>query len=615
MDRTSFVSTIRRHLSAATDGWSFFFFMYVLSIVSAVCTVVESQRQTLYDGAWTETFFLLSCVTIVLALLPLMVRRIFRAVIYAVAYPIAIADVYCYVKFDAPINPSILMLMGESDTREMGEFFSTYLSPDIITTYVGWILLIMLAHIGWTIHRYIERPASLHHYEEKAFAFLRKRWWILAGITVPFFVYSAVTSWANVSGFYQLMMMDNIGDVEHRLTEKDCPVQFLPLQRTAFSIRANQLTARQIDILYKVSDDVRVDSCSYTSPEIVLIIGEAYCKSHSQLYGYDRPTTPHQLDMQREGSLVAYDDVVSPWNLTSYVFKHLMTTYAVGDKGSWCDYPLFPQLFREAGYHVTFLTNEFVTQAKQQVYDFSGGFFLNDPKLSKLQFDERNTKLHVFDEDLIHDYMGIREERRMRGDTLQQGNLTIFHLIGQHFDYRIRCPKSKMKFTPADYQDREDLNDKWKRNLCYYDNATLYNDSVVYEITRLFADRDAIVIYMPDHGEEVHSRELPHFAGRMHSTTITPRLARYEFEIPFWVWTTEKYRKNHPQIWQQVRDAAHRPYMTDALSHLLLYLSGIHCPYYRPDLNILAPEYNQKRQRLLKHQADYDEVMIPILSK
>lgn len=605
-----YLTTISRWLlHPISRNTPFFLFMYLLSITSAACTVVVSALQKLYDNAYAEIFFLLYLVCIPLSLLPLKLRRIVRGIIYAVAYPVAIADVYCYVKFDAPINPSILMLMGETDTREAGEFLSTYLTPDVLVSYVGLILLILLAHILWTIHRHLHRPARLWQWEQNLALPGKALWRIALALVVSVaFVYSACTSWKNVTDFCRLMQMDNIGTVEHRLTEKDCPVQFLPLQRLAFSIRANQLTARQVEVIHRVSTHVEVDSCSFTSPDIVLIIGEAYNKRHSQLYGYDRPTTPRQLQMQREGSLIPYHDVVTPWNLTSYVFKHIMTTYAVGDRGDWCDYPLFPQIFREAGYHVSFLTNEFLPKAKQAVYDFSGGFFLNDPQLSKAQFDHRNTSLHVFDEGLLHDYLGIREERRLRGDTLQHGNLTIFHLIGQHFDYRIRCPRSKMHFNPAEYSDRTDLNDRWKRNLCYYDNATLYNDSIVSEITNLFADRDAIVIYMPDHGEEVHSRELPHFCGRMHSTAITQRLARYEFEIPFWIYATPRYRANHPALWQQVKSAAQRPYMTDALPHLLLYLAGIHCPYYRPDLNILAPEYNARRPRLLKHQTDYDKV-------
>ena len=56
--------------------------------------------------------------------------------------------------------------------------------------------------------------------------------------------------------------------------------------------------------------------------------------------------------------------------------------HVVGQKGEWCDYPLFPQLFRKAGYHVSFITNQFLPQAKEAVYDFSGGFFLNNKELS-----------------------------------------------------------------------------------------------------------------------------------------------------------------------------------------------------------------------------------------
>lgn len=606
---------------------TFFLFMYLLTLTAAACTVVVSAKQVLYPNAWAEIFFLLYALCAVLALLPKAVRRVVRGIIYAIAYPAAIADVYCYVKFDAPLNPSILMLAGETDSREAGEFFATYLSPDILVTYVGWILLILLLHVAWTVvgcctktKRFATKTKTetetkcfttkLEKWEGTVLRFMHKWRHAAAVVLLPLFVYCGYLSWENISNYVSLMQIQNIGDVEHRLTQKSRPELFMTPYRLAFSIRANQLAARQIEVIHKVAETVSVDSCSFRSPEIVLIIGEAYNKSHSQLYGYDRPTTPRQLDMQKSGDLIAYQDVVSPWNLTSYVFKHFMSTYTVGDKGDWCDYPLFGEIFRKAGYHVTFLTNEFLTQAKQAVYDFSGGFFINDPQLSKAQFDMRNTKLHVFDEGLLHDYAGIREERRLRGDTLQQGNLTIFHLIGQHQNYRIRCPRSKMHFTVEDYADRTDLKkDIWKKNLCWYDNATLYNDSIVAEITKLFADKDAIVIYMPDHGEEVHSRELPHFSGRMHSTKIVKRLAREEFEIPFWIWSTPAYRHNHPELWAEIKAAASRPYMTDALPHLLMYLAGIHCSYYRPDLNILSPEYNAKRKRMLKHQADYDEVM------
>ena len=46
-----------------------------------------------------------------------------------------------------------------------------------------------------------------------------------------------------------------------------------------------------------------------------------------------------------------------------------------------------------------------------------------------------------------------------------------------------------------------------------------------------------------------------------------------------------------------------------ALPYMLMYLAGIECPQYRDELNVLGDKYNAKRPRILKHQADYDELM------
>ena len=48
--------------------------------------------------------------------------------------------------------------------------------------------------------------------------------------------------------------------------------------------------------------------------------------------------------------------------------------------------------------------------------------------------------------------------------------------------------------------------------------------------------------------------------------------------------------------------------MTDALPHLLLYLAGIETPTYNPKYNILSPEYDEMRPRILKNSADYDKL-------
>ena len=591
---------------------AFFVFMYLLGWI---CSVVELPLNVAkpepYDLWPLELFFDLYIVCALLMIFPQKIRIWVKALLYILFYSVALVDMYCYVRFESTLTPTMLMLVGETNSREASEFFTSYLSLDILYSPVGYILILILAHIVWTILRSLFRPKkndmgrrrillpmlnpAVGHVVNTAVR-------CLLGIVV---VCLMVEGWQecqiNKEAIHKLMTRQNIGEVEHQLTQKPKPELYLPVYRLVFSLYANSLASNQLETLVVVKNDIQVDSCTYRVPNIVLIIGESYNKHHSQLYGYDMPTTPRQLALQQEGSLVAFSDVVAPWNLTSYVFKNVLSLHAVGDKGEWCDYPLFPEVFRKAGYHVTFITNQFLPEANEAVYDFSGGFFLNNPELSKAQFDTRNEKLYQFDEGVLEEYDRLKQQ-----DT--EHNLVILHLMGSHTMYKERYPQKTRKHLLAPMYNRPDLKHKQKLILADYDNSLLYNDSIVAEVTERFKDKDAIVIYMPDHAEEIFNGS-PYMYGRMHSANIDYRLAREEFEIPFWIWGSPQYRENHPYGWKAIQAAKDRPLMTDRLAHLLLYLGGIYTKEYREDLNVISPQYDEKRPRILKGVTDYNELV------
>ena len=597
-------------------NWVFFLFMYVLGVA---CAWIELHPwEKLYGNVWLELFFDLYVICLLLALLPRKVSKWVRRLLMVFFYVVSLADVYCFVKFGSVLNPSMLMLVGETNARETSEFFASLLSADVVFSKVGWLLLIMLVHIlvaivghtkWWKTHGrrqdYLARLKQLLRRDSSGRGSSRILTQASSLVLAVLLVWSAIASWQNKTALWRLMTLDTVGKVEHELTKADCGRQYAPPYRLAFSIRANQLAAQQIGKLVAAADKVVVDSCSYTTPNIVLIIGESFGRHHSQQYGYFMPTTPRQAERERSGLLVKYTDVVAPWNLTSFVFKNVFSMHVVGQEGEWCDYPLFPQLFRKAGYHVTFITNQFLPKAKEAVYDFSGGFFLNNPVLSKSQFDERNEKLHVFDEDLIADYERLKARQG-------EHNLTIFHLLGQHVNYRVRCPNKKKKFRAEDYEEkRPELTLKQRKILADYDNATLYNDSVVDQIIRRFEDKDAVVIYMPDHGEEVYEGKRG-FICRSHTAAIDYDLAHYEFEIPFWVYCSHSFAVSHPELYKQIVQARSRRLMIDALPHMLLYLAGIHSKDYQGAYNVLCDEYDEKRPRVLKNTTDYDKLTPPV---
>lgn len=593
----------------------FFLTMYVLGIMCAYLTLPDGKGQEVYDNLWLELFLDIYVACALLTVMPKRVRRWVRLAFYIVLYGVAITDVFCFWKFGSVISPSMLMLVGETDSREAGEFLSTYLSLDVLSSPVALILLLMMLHVAVNLRRPICKLAKVDYDKLRAtvaFGFLRffHRYLLYpeCGVVVlALLVWSMATSWNNKRGMTQLMTADTIGSIEHILTSPDHGNFYLPVYRLAFSIYSNHLASQQVDKCVEASRRVSVDSCSFRSPTIVLIIGESYSKAHCQLYGYPQKDTPRQKRLERSGWMTKFNDVVSCWNLTSFVFKNVLSMHVVGEKGEWCDYPLFPELFRKAGYKVTFLTNQFLLAAGQAVYDFSGGFFLNDPVLSKAQFDLRNTSLHRFDEGLLADYDNFLKDGKI---DLKGNNLIIFHLIGQHVSYNTRYPSDRAKWHADDYKElRPDLaGDHYRRRMiAAYDNACLYNDSIVTQIVKRFENKDAIVVYMPDHGEEIFEpgRDI---ICRNHSAAVDWPLAHYEFEVPFWIWCSRKYAHREPQVFKAIKDAKNRRFMTDALPHMMVWLAGISSKDYHDKYNLLSPNYDEDRPRILKNSVDYDKL-------
>ena len=593
----------------------FFFAMYALGILCAYLTLPDNKGQDVYDNLWLELFLDVYFACAVLTVIPAKVRRWVSLALYVVLYGVALTDVFCFWKFGSVISPSMLMLVGETDSREAGEFLSTYLSLDVLSSPVAWIMLLFILHSLVDLRKPLCRLLKVDYAKLQArfhFGFLRffHRYMLYPEcgmLVLALLAWSVVTSWGNKRGMARLMTADTIGSIEHILTEPDHGEFYLPIYRLVFSVYSNHLASQQVDKCVAASKRVVVDSCSFRSPTIVLIIGESYSKAHCQLYGYPQKDTPRQRRLERGGWLTKFNDVVSCWNLTSFVFKNVLSMHVVGEKGEWCDYPLFPELFRKEGYQVTFLTNQFLLAAGQAVYDFSGGFFLNDPVLSKAQFDLRNTSLHRFDEGLLSDYDNILNEGKI---NLKGNNLIIFHLIGQHVSYNTRYPKDRAKWHADDYKElRPDIaGDHYRRRMiAAYDNACLYNDSIVTQIVKRFEDKDAIVVYMPDHGEEIFEpgRDI---ICRNHSAAVDWPLAHYEFEVPFWIWCSRKYAHREPEVFKAIKDAKNRRFMTDALPHMMVWLAGISSKDYNDKYNLLSPNYDESRPRVLKNSVDYDKL-------
>lgn len=573
----------------------FFGFMYLLFVLCFYAEPGVNASSLRYAELYVDLF----AVCLVLGLLPRRLRRWLRSVLAVFLFVVTLADCFVYSRFDSPLTPTMLQLVLETDPREAGEFLDTYLCNRQTGILFMWFALLGALYIlaerfsfrlrRWAC-RWLPDRKGVMEWAKALFSLL-----VWGGLAV-----ALTTVWEEKRHTFELLSQESTNEMERMYNKGYSTGLYNPAYRFYFSLYANALTWEQTDRLKRNVARTRVDSCSFRSPHIVLIIGESYNKKHASLYGYTHATTPRQCARADRGELIPFTDVVTPWNLTSHVFKNVFSLYSYGEPGDWCDHTLFPAVFRRAGYRVTFLTNQFVQSPGENAFDFSGGYFLNDEELSRRQFDVRNTAKHAFDEGLLADYDSLCGT----GGGLH--SLIIFHLLGQHVGYDCRYPAHRRVFGPADY-DRPDMNPEQLRQLADYDNATLYNDSVVDAILTRFEQEDAVVIYMPDHGEEVFDG-IRHF-GRLHSSALRPRLVENEFEIPFWIWCSAAFRAHRPELVAEIEAAARRPFMTDDLPHMLFYLAGISCPGYDETRALMSSAYNARRKRLLKGIRDYDRIM------
>ena len=144
------------------ENFVFFIFMFALGYL---CTQLEITLHLAgakpYELSAPELFFDLYVLCFLLMWIPEKARRWIRWVIAIVLYAIALIDMFCYVRFESTLTPTMLMLAEETDGRETTEFFHSYVGWDLLTTKVGWVLLVFVIHIGCSLLAYKIKKKAL----------------------------------------------------------------------------------------------------------------------------------------------------------------------------------------------------------------------------------------------------------------------------------------------------------------------------------------------------------------------------------------------------------------------------------------------------------------------
>lgn len=421
---------------------------------------------------------------------------------------------------------------------------------------------------------------------------------VIAFVAMALIVWSGIRQ---VSGYVKLANCFVANNALYCAKMRDRLHLNTPTVRLLFGISFHKANLSELKQLEKTVEASKVTACSFRCPLIVMVIGESYNKHHSHLYNKQYlETTPYMDAMEQAGSLVKYTDAITPYNMTTHVFKNLFSMFdGQGnhdtDDDNWTNHSLFTALFKRAGYNVYFVTNQFVRDDNDD-WNAMGGTFMNQKHLSDLQFTWRNDRTYCYDEELLEQIPDVEE-------LTKKPTLLIVHLIGQHVAYGERYPEKFHHFTPSNALTTYG-GQTGKEIEANYANAVLYNDYIINKLFSRFKDTDVIGLYFADHGEEVYDWRDAY--ERTQERPIPKEVMRYQYDIPMVFYMTDTFKNNHPEVASRVLDSKNLPLVNTNLSHTLLWLGGIESSDYNRKLDVLSTSYDSKRQRILWDGEPYE---------
>ncbi len=562
--------------------WMCIFYMFLLggiamyqwtpdgSLAISVETLLRGLRSSVLPA-----LLLMTLRGIILVGKPRMWRRLIAGFLTTLTVIPCMSETWMSFMLHTRISDRIIRLIADTNPGESGEFLNLYLlTPKSIGILAGYLLLLkiiydLLKWVGKRMLRLSENDILRHLQQGVAILLIGAGiWW-----------------WA--------LPAENNYNAENSLNT------FHRLQKM---IAVHQRTLKNIKALEKTPSlaDGRIKDAATPPAHIIWIIGESDSKAHWSLYGYPLPTTPEMERLMNEGDLLRYEDVICFEPRTYRMMEILFTPYVVREHSSrYLKTPLTPMILRKAGYKVRLHDNQATLVRGDDQAEVGTSNFMNSKVLSNANFDYRNDRMFTYDIDLINE--GLRVMKEDKGDSVP--TLDIFHLNGQHFSAENRYPEGFGKFTQRDYSHRMDLSNEEKRQVAAYDNATMYVDKVLAHLMESLRGEDVVIIYHPDHGEEMNDERHCHV--RTMDSHKLPQSAPYVLEIPFLVFTTPEFRQNHPDLYLRLERAADEKQSLIYFSHYLLDVAEVDSKYHRAEYSPLSPEWSRPA-RVVKEIGTYD---------
>ncbi len=321
----------------------------------------------------------------------------------------------------------------------------------------------------------------------------------------------------------------------------------------------------------------------------LIIIGESLSKKHMSLYGYHRETTPELEKLSDE--LIIQTDTISTHVQTQPSLRHTLTQVDTGNKLSVTKALSMIDIANKAGFKTWWISNQ------QPLRSTISAIAHMADETQYISNDYHGVQVRRFD-GLMQPYV----EKALNDDATHK--IIFVHLMGSHLQYKNRYPDEFSKFTDNNVNGYENsLSTSKVDYINSYDNSVLYTDSVVANMIKslkTISERQnqlSAALFLADHGEEIFDSK--NFVGHG-PDSITPTMV----EIPFIIWTSEKYRQFRPAHITAMKENVNEAASLDNTFHFVSHLIGIESDIINKN-NSLSSERYTSRKRVV-YKTDYD---------
>ncbi|MCT4589184.1 MAG: phosphoethanolamine transferase [Carboxylicivirga sp.] len=294
---------------------------------------------------------------------------------------------------------------------------------------------------------------------------------------------------------------------------------------------------------------------------VILVLGEAVRSDHLQLNGYDRKTTPYLI----KDNVISLPNIKSLYTYTAASIPQMLTrSDSLSLSRSYTE-ESFVSILNRCDYKTVWIAN--------QTPDYTYDRFAKKSNLYK----NISQKYSTYSDAQWTDASLIDAMKEL-SSNLSQSQFICLHSIGSHWYYNYRYPKSFEKFVPTT-RSRSISQNTNQELINAYDNSILFMDHFVHNIISIIKNKNAILIYLSDHGEL-----LGEDGKWLHAVEHDVL-----HDVACFVWMSEKYKRENQDKYRNLLNNRLKNYTTSLLFHTILDACEIQTNVLQKEVSILSP--------------------------